>query len=435
MSDDGALAINGGPKAAPTDPGPAQSWPIITEEDERAVLEVLRRRAMSGRDVTLEFEKEYAEWHGVEYALGHSSGTAALQAAMWACGVGIGDEIIAPSMTYWATALPVFSLQGTMVYGDVHPDTLTLDPEDIEHRITERTKAIIPVHLGGYPADMDPIMEIAERHGLKVIEDVSHAHGASYKGRVLGTIGHVGCFSIMSGKALATGEGGILITNDRYIWEKATAWGHHGRTSSIRWAADMEEPVITEPDLLPYKGMPMGGYKYRMHQLTSAVARVQLKYYRPRMEEILKAMNYFWDLLEDVPGLQAHRPAKDSGSHMGGWYAPRGIYKAEELNGLPLDKYAEAVQAEGGVCSERKRGGLHLHPLMQTADIYGHGKPTRIANSEWDVREGDKSLPVTEMEGRIYGIPWFKHYWCDVIEEQAAAYRKVAEKADEVPRE
>ena len=435
MTDAVALAINGGPKAAPTDSGPVRSWPIITEEDETAVLEVLRRGAMSGRDVTLEFEREYAEWHGIEYALAHSSGTAALQAAMWACGVGIGDEIIAPSMTYWATALPVFSLQGTMVYADVHPDTLTLDPADIEHRITKRTKAIVPVHLGGYPADMDPIMEIAERHGIKVIEDVSHAHGALYKGKVLGTIGHVGCFSIMSGKALATGEGGILITNDRYIWEKATAWGHHGRTASTRWAADMEEDVIISPDLVPYKGMPMGGYKYRMHQLTSAVARVQLKYYRARMEEILKAMNYFWDLLEDVPGLQAHRPAKDSGSNMGGWYAPRGIYKAEELDGLPLANYAEAVQAEGGVCSAGARSGLHTHALMQTADIYGHGKPTRIANSDWDVREGDKSLPVTEMEWRIYGIPWFKHHVPEVIEEQAAAYRKVAEKADEVPRE
>jgi len=427
------LAINGGPKAAPTDPTDTCEWPIITEEDEEAVLEVLRRGAMSGRDVTLKFEAEYAEWHGVKYALCHSSGTAALQAAMWGCGVGVGDEIIAPSMTYWASALPVFGLQGTMVFADVHPDTLTIAPDDIEHRITNRTKAIVPVHLGGYPADMDPIMEIAERHGIKVIEDVSHAHGALYKGRLVGTIGHVACFSIMSGKALATGEGGVLITNDRYIWEKATAWGHYGRTTATRWAEDMEEDVITAPDLVPYKGLPWGGYKYRMHQLTSAVARVQLRHYRERMEEILKAMNYFWDLLEGVPGLQAHRPSKDSGSTMGGWYAPRGIYRQDELGGLDLNSFAAAVKAEGGICSPKRRQDLHLHPLLNDADIYGHGKPTRIANSDRDMRQPAGSLPVTEMQWRIYGIPWFKHYRPQVIEEQAAAYRKVAENADRVP--
>ncbi len=433
MAESAQLALLGGPKAVQTDPGDIFTWPIVTKEDEEAVLEVLRRGAMSGRDVTMEFEKEYAEWHGVDYALGHSSGTAALQAAMWGCGVGVGDEIIAQSLTYWASALPVFGLQGTVVFADVHPDTLTMDPEDIEHRITERTKAIIPVHLGGYPADMDPIMEIAEKHDVKVIEDVSHAHGALYKGRLLGTIGHVGCFSIMSGKALATGEGGMLITNDRYIWEKATAWGHYGRTRATQWTGELDEPIITAPDLTPFVGMPWGGYKYRMHQLTSAVGRVQLKYYGARMEEIQKAMNYFWDLLEDVPGLQAHRPAKASGSTMGGWYAPRGIYKAEELGGLPLDKFAATVTAEGAACSAGKRPGLHLHALFNEADIYGHGKPTRIANSDRDLRQPEGSLPVTEGSGeRVYSIPWFKHYRPQIVEEHAAAFRKVAENADQL---
>ncbi len=110
MSEGAKLAIKGGPKSVTKDPGDMFTWPIITQEDEDAVLEVLRRGAMSGTDVTMEFEKDYAEWHGVEYALGVSSGTAALQSAMWACGVGVGDEIIGPSLTYWATNLPAFSL-------------------------------------------------------------------------------------------------------------------------------------------------------------------------------------------------------------------------------------------------------------------------------------------------------------------------------------
>jgi len=433
MSEVAKLAINDGPKAVTRDQRGITDWPIITQEDEEAVLEVLRCGTMSGDDVTRKFEAEYAQWHGVEYALGHSSGTAALQAAMWACGVGVGDEIIAPSLTYWASALPVFSLQGTVVFADVDPDTLTIDPSDIEHRITERTKAIIPVHLAGYPCDMDPIMEIAKRHDIKVIEDVSHAHGGLYKGRLVGTIGDVGCFSLMSGKALATGEGGILITNDRYIWEKAIVWGHYGRTTATRWTGENEEPVITAPDLKPFVGLPWGGYKYRMHQLTSAVARVQLKHYKERMAEIQKSMNYFWDLLEGCPGLQAHRPPKDSGSTMGGWYAPRGIYNAEEVGGIDIERFCEALGAEGTVGGAQTRAGLHMHPLLNDADIYGHGKPTRIANSDRDLRQPEGSLPVTEAcTHKVYWIPWFKHYWPEIIEEHATAFRKVAENADQI---
>src|SRR5438094_915360 len=299
------LAIHGGPKAVRSEAGDLFAWPIITEEDEEAVLEVLRAGKMSGTDVTREFEREFADWHRVSYALAHNTGTAALHAAMFACGVGAGDEIIVPSLTYWASALPALSLGATIVFAEVDPDTLCLDPGDIEHRITPRTRAIIPVHYCAHPCDMDPIMEIARRHGLKVIEDVSHAQGGLYKGRLLGTIGDVGAMSLMSGKALPIGEGGMLITNDLTIYERAVAFGHYERTGSL-----------TLPELRRFAGLPLGGHKYRMHQLSSAVGRVQLRHYRARMEEIQQAMNEFWDRLEGVPGLRAHRPPKGSGSTM-----------------------------------------------------------------------------------------------------------------------
>ena len=429
MSD--TLALHGGPEAVQTDPEDIFTWPIITEEDEEAVLDVLRRRAMSGRDVTEQFEGDFAKWHDMEYALGFSSGTAALQSAMWACGVGVGDEIIAPSLTYWATALPAFSLQATIVFADVEFDTMNIDPGDIEHRITERTKAIVPVHYCGYPAEMDPIMEIAEKHDLKVIEDVSHAHGGLYKGRLVGTIGHVGCMSVMSGKSLAVGEAGMMVTNDRQIWERCIAWGHYGRTRATQWTGDVDENVITEPELKPYVGLPWGGYKYRMHQMSSAVGRVQLRHYRERMEEIQSGMNHFWDLLEGVPGVKPHRPPADSNSTMGGWYAAHGLYQPDELGGLPIGKFAEAVVAEGGICSPGANFPLHLHPLLNDADIYRHGKPTRIANSDRDLRQHEGSLPMTEaMTELCYSIPWFKHKRPQIIEEHALAYRKVAENAD-----
>ncbi len=430
------LALNGGPKAVQTDPEDTFTWPIITEEDEQAVLDVLRRRAMSARDVTEQFEAEFAEWHGTDYALGFSSGTASLQSAMWACGVGAGDEIIAPSLTYWATALPAFTLQATIVFADVEFETMNIDPNDIEHRITDRTKAIVPVHYCGYPAEMDPIMEIAEKHDLKVIEDVSHAHGGLYRGRLVGTIGHVGCMSVMSGKSLAVGEGGMMVTNDRQIWERCIAWGHYGRTRATQWTGEVDESIITEPDLKPFVGLPWGSSKYRMHQMSSAVGRVQLKRYRERMEEIQRAMNYFWDLLEDVPGVKSHRPPADSASTMGGWYAAHGLYEPEELGGLPIARFAEAVQAEGAVCSPGANFPLHLHPLLNEADIYRHGKPTRIANSDRDLRQSEGSLPVTEaMPELCYSIPWFKHYRPQIIEEHALAYRKAAENADALMEE
>jgi dTDP-4-amino-4,6-dideoxygalactose transaminase len=413
------LAIFGGPKAVTKEPGDLFTWPIVTKEDEEAVLDVLRRGAMSGTDVTREFEKEFAQWQGLDLALGFSTGTAAIQSAMYGCHVGVGDEIICPSVTYWASGLQAYTLGATVVLANVDKDTLCIDPDDIEHRIGPRTKAIVVVHYTGYPCDMEPIMEIAKKHNVKVIEDVSHAHGGMYKGKMVGTFGDVAAMSLMSGKSFAVGEAGILATNDREIYERAIAFGHYSRYHA--------EELETEY-LKPHEGLPFGGYKYRMHQMSSAVGRVQLKYYNERMDEIQKGMNYFWDLLEGVPGIKAHRPAKETGSTMGGWYAPKGLYRPEELEGLSVTRFCEAVRAEGfETCNPGCNLALHTHSLFQTVDVYGHGKPTRIANSSRDVREMDKTLgPSEEIGSLTYSIPWFKHFRPEYIEEYANAFKKAA---------
>ncbi len=418
------LAILGGPKAIQTDIGDIFTWPIITKEDEDAVLDVLRRRAMSGTDVTKQFEAEFANWIGVKYALGFNNGTSAIHASMFGCKIGIGDEVICPSVTYWASAVPVFSLGATVVFADIDPETLCIDPLDIERKITDRTKAIVVVHYLAHPAEMDLIMDIAKRYNLKVIEDVSHAQGGLYKGKRLGTIGDVGAISLMSGKSFAVGEGGMLVTNNLEIYERAIAFGHYER---------FDESIKTE-ELKPFIRIPMGGYKYRMHQLSSAIGRVQLKYYDERCEEIREAMNYFWDLLEEVPGVRAHRTPRDSGSNMAGWYGARGLYKPEELGGLSVSRFTEAVRAEGfSGCRPGCNAALHTHGLFKTCDVYGHGKPTRIANANKDVREYDKDLPVSEtISRRVYTIPWFKHYRPDIIEQYAYAFKKVAENYKEL---
>ncbi len=418
----GKLAILGGPKAVTLEDGDLFDWPIITAEDEEAVMTVLRARGMSNTDVTQAFEAEFAAWHDLDYALAFNNGTAALHTAMWACGVRRGDEVIAPGMTFWASCTPAMSLGATVVFADIERDTLCLDPNDIEHRITDRTRAIIPVHFGGHPADMDPIMAIARRHGLKVIEDASHAHGALYKGRTVGTIGDVGCFSVMSRKALAIGEGGIFITSDREIYERGVLFADQSR-----------HDTLTIPELAAIKGLPVGGVKYRMHQLSSAVGRVQLRHYRERMQEIQRAMNYFWDLLADVPGIKAHRPPADSGSTMGGWYASRGLYRAGELAGLPLERFCEAVLAEGTLTRPGANDPLHLQPLYQTIDVFGDGQPTSIAFADRDARAPAGSLPNAEAIRQIAcRVPWFKHCRPQQIEQHAEAFRKVAEAADQL---
>jgi dTDP-4-amino-4,6-dideoxygalactose transaminase len=412
------LALLGGPKSVTRDPGDLFTWPIITREDEEAVLDVLHRRAMSSSDVTLAFEKEFAAWQGLKFALGFSSGTAAIQAAMFACGVGVGDEVICQSMTYWATCLQAFSLGGTVVFAEIDPRTLTLDPADVERRITKRTKAIVVVHYLGHPADMDAIMAVARKHRVAVVEDVSHAQGALYKGRKVGTFGDVAAMSLMSGKALAIGEAGILVTDERSRYERAAALGHYER---------FDESIET-PELKPWIGLPLGGYKYRMHQMSSAVGRVQLRHYDARMADIQAAMNGFWDRLEGTPGIAAHRPPKGSGSTMGGWYAAHGLYRPEDLGGLSASRFCEALRAEGvGEASPGANRLLHLHPLFNDADVYGHGKPTRIAHSDRDLRQPAGSLPVTEATvDRVLWIPWFKKPRFEQIDEYVAAFRKVS---------
>ena len=359
------LALYGGPKAVQTDPGDMFDWPIVTEEDEQAIMDVLRKRAMSGTEITELFEQEFAQWQRTQYALGFSSGTAAIQAAMYGCGVGVGDEIICQSLTYWASCLQVYSLGGTVVFAEVDPDNLCIDPADLENRISSRTKAIVVVHYLGHPADMDPIMEIAGAHGIKVIEDVSHAQGALYKGRLVGTIGDVAAMSLMSGKSLAIGEAGILATDTLEIYERALTLGHYER---------YDERIQTEA-LKASAGLPSGGYKYRMHQMSSAMGRVQLRHYDERCAEIQKAMNYFWDLLEGVPGVKAHRPAKDSESTMGGWYAAHGLYRPEELGGLSVTKFCQAVSAEGCGISPGANKPLHLHAVFNDCLLYTSPSP------------------------------------------------------------
>ena len=389
------------------------TWPIVTEADEQAVLQVLRAGAMSAWDITERFESDFAGWQGRELALAHSSGTAAIQAAMYAAGVRAGDEVVCQSTTYWASAAPALSLGASVRFADIDPQSLCIDPASLEEALTERTRLVVVVHYAGHPAAMDAIRAVTEPRSIAILEDVSHAHGALYRGNKVGCFGQVAAMSLMSEKALAIGEGGVLVTDDRAIYERAMAWGHYGRAPG----------AVSDAELRRTLGVPLGGYKYRMHQMSAALGRVQLQHFDDRATEIRKAMNRFWDLLDGTLGVRPHRIDESTGSTMGGWYTPRGLFVPEELGGLSVTRFLEAVAAEGvGHHGAGLNLPLHLHPLFCDLDVYGRGTPTNGAATG--------PLPTAEaIHARSFEIPWFKHDRPEAIARFAAAWIKVARQA------
>jgi perosamine synthetase len=457
--DDRRLALCGGPRTVEREPSQLFRWPVVTREDERAVLEVLRRGAMSATEVTRKFEAEFAAWLGTDFALGYPNGTEAIRAALWACGVGAGDEIICPSMTYWASAVPALSLGAAVHFADIDPHTLCLDPADVEHRVGPRTRAIVVVHYAGYPCDMEAILQIARRHDIRVIEDLSHAQGSFYRGRKCGTLGDIAAVSLMSGKSLPAGEAGMAATSDRLLFERCIAYGHYERTGAPS-RFNPPDNQITDPELARYAGIPIGGFKHRMNQTCAAMGRVQLEHYDRRIQEIQRAMNHFWDCLEGAPLIRAHRTTAGSGSTMGGWYYPHGLYRPSEqgaprsseglaregsagtirpvvtdsAGGLSCARFCEAVRAEGVTdCYPGANDPLHLHPVFHSGDLFRQGKPTMVAFGQRDVRQGPGSLPVSEsIEEICFSVPWFKRYRPRHIDRYAAAFRKVAEGADQL---
>ena len=417
------LALLGGTPAMTEFPDSSfWTWPIMTEEDEAAALDVIRNNKFSGTDITEKFQEEFAAWQGREYAIAYCNGTASLSAAMFAIGLGHGDEIICPTKTYWGSVSQAIHFGAIPVFCNIN-EKLSLDPDDLERCITPKTKALVVVHYFGYPCDMDKIMEIARRHNLKVIEDVSHAQGGLYKGRKVGTFGDVAAMSLMSGKSFAAGELGVLVTDSREIYERAMAYGHYERNN---------DNYIKETDSLkPYYHIALGGIKGRANQLCSALARVQLKYYDERCAEIRKAMNYFWDLLEGLPGIRPIRVDESEGSNMAGWYNPHGFYIAEELGGLSVSKFCEALRAEGVTSYDGGNFCLHTHPYFKSLDLFNTGGPSRLLFADRDVRLED-DMCARSVEIACFNVPWFKHYDKEWIEKYAAAVRKVIENYEEL---
>ncbi len=241
----------------------------IDEEEIKSVVDVLRSKWLSMGSITQKFENEFANYLNVKHAYAVSSGTAALHIVYRVLGIGPGDEVIVPSLTFVATANAVLYTGAKPVFVDITSyEDLSISPEDVLEKLTSKTKAITVVHYGGYPCDMDAIMEIAEDHNLYVVEDAAHAPGAEYKGWKCGTIGDIGCFSFFANKNIITGEGGMIVTNRNGLGEKIKRIRSHGM-SALTWNR--------------YKGHAFNydvidlGYNYRINEIASALGLIQLK--------------------------------------------------------------------------------------------------------------------------------------------------------------
>jgi dTDP-4-amino-4,6-dideoxygalactose transaminase len=360
---DETLAIDGGtPARARPDPPMYPGGMLIDEEEEAAVVEVMRARRLfryygpqEGPSKAEELEQAFAAHMGAGYALAVTSGTAALICGLQGIGVGPGDEVMVPAYTWIASAEAVMAVGAVPVMAEVD-ETLTLDPVDVEAKITPYTRAIMPVHMRGWPCDMDPLLDVARRHGLKVVEDTAQADGASYKGRRLGSMGDVGCFSLQFNKIITAGEGGMVITDDEDVWQRAVMFHDVAGGRRYRFPKDKL----------------LWGINFRMPELLAAVALVQLG----RLDRLLSAMRARKRMLRtgieavaQQKGVQLHTPADPEGE--------AGLAMVIFVDDPPTaERVAAALDAENVSAS------VLYHPDRVDYHIYAHWTPV-MAQRTW----------------------------------------------------
>ncbi len=363
--------------AKPTKKIKATRWPRITPEDIRSVNEVLKRGIICGpyAPAVKALEKQFAKYVGATHCLTTNSGTAALHVAVAAAGIQPGDEVICPSFTFLATALAVLQHNAIPVFVDIDPTTFNIDVKKIEEKISPRTKAIIPVHIHGLPADMDEILAIAKRHRLVVIEDAAQAHGALYRGRKVGTLGDMGAFSLQASKNLPAGEGGLFVTNDKHYRDTANMFRMFGENihddSDVRM--DKTHPLEDAREYNAY----MIGWMYRSTEMTAALALSQLARLDNTNKTAQQNGKYLTSKLSQFPGITAPSAPADR-THIFHKYRIRVNPKAMGLDLPPQklrDLFIKALSAEGVEVALWQTRPLPGQELFREKVGYGKGCP------------------------------------------------------------
>ncbi len=340
----GKLAILGGEPVRKN-----KSWPPWPHWDEKVIESVLKTtksriwcRIQSSSGTVPTFEKEYAKLMGTGFCVATGSGTQALHTCVEALGIGPGDEVITSPYTDPGTIASILSARALPVLADLDPASYQLDPDDVERRITENTKAIMPVHMMGQPCDMGRIMAIAKKHKLKVIEDACQAHLAEYGGKKLGTIGDVGCFSFQSSKTIACGEGGGIIGDDEELMDRCYTVHNHGTSRRGR------TEVI--------------GPKYRMNEFEAAVLLGQLSGVMERFARRNENAAYLTSGMKDIPGLVPQKLYE--GTSSGSFYLYAMSYHKKHFNDVDRATFLKALSAEGVSLSPYITQGLHKEPWI-----------------------------------------------------------------------
>ncbi len=358
------LAISGGPPVRNTQTHPWPSWPIRTSAEWESKIEPLLRGVyMSGNEgsggaMIPRFCEQYAQYSGTNYALfmphGTDSISAALAGALDLDGFSDGGEVIVPNYTFVATASAVLERRCTVAFVDVCPDTFTIDPDAVVAAISPETRAILPVHLGGHPANMGALQEIAQRHQLKIIEDCAQAHGAEYLTKKVGSLSDVGAFSFQASKNLTSGEGGMVTTNDKDIHDRVCAFMNVGRApGGARW----EYPRL--------------GWNYRPSEYLAAILSVRLELLKEQTDIRNRNAAYLSNALEAIPGITPPKLATWVTKH--GYHLYCMKYNPEGFGGKSQQEFVNALSAEGIPCSIGYRSPLSEEPGMaHVAEKYPH---------------------------------------------------------------
>jgi perosamine synthetase len=407
----GLPVVLGGAPVVTADQEGANRWPLLTREDEQAVLGVLHDGNISTHPVIRELEQDYRNLSGRQYALAHCNGTAALLAAFFALDLQPGDEIIVPSATFWASVLPMVWIGAVPVFCESEPQRLGPDPEDIERRITSRTRAIVVVHLWGLPCRMSEILDIAARHGLRVIEDASHAHGAVWRDRPCGSLGDMSIFSLQGDKLAPAGEGGVFLTDDYELYERATCLG------DITRIFELETPARRF-------AATSFGIKTRIAPVSAAIARVQLRHLPERNRRRRQNLEYLSRRLQPM-GFETFLPPE----HIERTYFEYLIRPDPERMPLPVDSLIEALQAEG--CQV----GTPRYPLVHQQPFFTEGHYRRVLRCDReDLPDYAKiRLPVTEAaNASMIKLPAFPNADRELLDQYARAFDKVIDHADAI---
>jgi dTDP-4-amino-4,6-dideoxygalactose transaminase len=353
------LAIDGG-NPVRTKP-PIVETDVFEKEEFDALMEVAKSKKLRRAEAALEYEQTIADWFGVKHAIAVSSGTTSLHIALAAFGIGPGDEVIVTPYTFVASDTAVLEQNAIPIFADVDPVYLTLDPEDVARKITPRTKAIIPVTISGTLVDMDPIMDLAKKHNLWVLEDAAQSLGARYKGKLVGTIGHVGSFSSITGKITNTGEGGFVVTNDTELYEKMWGYTDFARRRSLGPASKYHWDLPCT--------------NYRITNMQAAIGTQQMRRAWSMIAKRTENAHYLSEKLAGVPGIVL--PAEQAwGERVYFYYLIRLL---PEVLGTNMLNFAVALAAEGVynlkyLSTTRWMVPQHLEPLFVNKAGYGGTK-------------------------------------------------------------